>query len=115
MTFSKVISLLCTLIFGLFAYFQLNDPDPQYWVPVYLIVALACFSVFIKKTPHTFVFWVMAGAYLVAAIMQWPPQFEGFLFGEMQMRSLNIELARESGGLLISSLSLVLMGWLSKR
>ena len=114
MTPKKIISLALTLLFALFAYFQLNDPDPATWVPIYGFAALACLSVFVGRTPRFYVFLVMAVAYLVAAYNQWPPQYEGILFGEMKMRSLNIELARESLGLTICAAAMGLMGWFSK-
>ncbi len=94
-----------TAIFILFAYFQLNDPDPIRWVPVYLIPGFLAFKE-TKKPTNTHFFLGLTLGYLIAAVLQWPPQFEGFLFGEMKMRSLNIELARESGGLFIAAMAL---------
>jgi hypothetical protein len=94
-------------IFLLFAYFQLNDPDPIRWVPIYLLPAILAFKELLMPSKAEFLFGLSIG-YLVAAVLQWPPAFEGFLFGEMKMRSLNIELARESGGLLIAALALFL-------
>jgi hypothetical protein len=44
---------------------------------------------------------------LIGGILQWPPEFEGIFFGETAMRSLNIELARESLGLGICALVMV--------
>ena len=114
MNLKKALSLSLTLLFALFAYFQLNDPDPETWVPIYGLAALACLSVFIDRKPHFYVFLVMGVAYLVAAYNQWPPQYEGVLFGEMKMRSLNIELARESLGLVICAAAMGLMGWFTK-
>jgi hypothetical protein len=49
------------------------------------------------------------------AFKQWPPQYEGILFGEMQMRSINIELARESLGLAICSVGLCIMAYITKK
>jgi Transmembrane family 220, helix len=114
MSFQKIISLALALLFVLFAYFQINDPDPQYWIAVYGLTAAACFSVFLERSPRYYVFLVMAAAYLIAAFNQWPAEYEGILFGEMKMRNLNIELARESLGLVICALSMLLMGWFVK-
>jgi hypothetical protein len=108
MNFKKIIIALLLAIYLLFAYFQLNDPDPERWVPIYGLAAL------IDRKPRYYVFFTMAVGYLIAAYLQWPPQFEGFLFGEMAMRSLNIELARESGGLVICAAGMGLMGWFAK-
>jgi Transmembrane family 220, helix len=112
---NKIISAFFGLLFLLFAYFQLNDTDPQYWVPIYGLVALACFAVTFKLAPPAGVYWILTIIYLIAAVKQWPAKYEGFLFGELQMRSINIELAREAGGLAIAAVSLFIMGWLSKR
>lgn len=114
MSLTKIVSLALTLLFVLFAYFQFNDPDPASWVAVYGLVAAACLSVFLGRTPRYYVFLVMSAAYLIAAFSQWPPEYEGILFGEMKMRSLNIELARESLGLVICALAMLLMSWFVK-
>ena len=53
----------------------------------------------------------MATAYLIGAVLQWPPAFEGVFWGEMKMHSLNIELARESLGLAICALAMGFLGW----
>jgi len=42
-------------------------------------------------------------------VSQWPPHFEGFLLNEVGMKTMNIELAREAGGMLICA---VAIGWL---
>ena len=114
MNVQKIISLLLSLLFLLFAYFQLNDPDPEYWTPIYLVAALGCGLVFFNKAPASMIYYGIAVIYLIGAFVQWPPQFEGVLFGEMKMRSLNIELARESLGLVICAASMGLMGILLK-
>ena len=115
MNVQKIISLLLTLLFLLFAYFQLNDPDPEYWTPIYLVAALGCGLVFFNKAPAPIIYYGIAVIYLIGAFFQWPPQFEGILFGEMKMRSLNIELARESLGLVICAASMGLMGILKSK
>lgn len=106
----KIIFLILGLVFLLFSYFQFNDPDPEIWVPIYLIAALACYMALRNLWP-SWVFLVMAAAYLVGAILQWPPEFEGVFWGGMKMRSLNIELARESLGLGTCVLAMAFLGW----
>jgi hypothetical protein len=105
MSLRKSVSLGCTLVY--FAVVQYNDPDPQLWIPTYLLAAAACFAIFLDKAPRTYVYLLMAVGYFVAAFLQWPPQYEGVFWGEMQMRSLNIELARESLGLSIAGLGML--------
>ena len=99
----KLLSIIAGLVFLLFAYFQLNDPDPERWVPLYLVPAIMSYKALDSRLPW-WVFGLLTVVYLIGAIAQWPPQFEGIFFGEMQMRSLNIELARESLGLCIVAL-----------
>ena len=105
----KILSIGFGLLFVLFAAFQYNDPDPQVWIPIYGLAAIACFMAYARVGRWWF-FALMGVLYVVAAIYQWPPAFEGFLFGDLEMHSLNIELARESGGLAICA---VVMGVLA--
>ncbi|WP_373513454.1 transmembrane 220 family protein [Persicitalea sp.] len=109
----KLVIIVLGLVFLLFSYFQFNDPDPEIWVPVYSMAALACYMAHRELWP-SWVFYIMAAAYLVGAIWQWPPAFEGVFFGEIKMKSLNIELARESFGVGICTLAMVFLGWQAK-
>jgi hypothetical protein len=106
----KPFSILSGLVFLLFAYFQLNDPDPERWVPLYLVPALGCFWAF-HRSLSWWLFALVALVYLIGAVLLWPPEFEGIFFGEMEMRSLNIELARESLGLATVSIVMGVFAW----
>ena len=110
----KITYWVLSVVFALFALVQYNDPDPQVWMPIYGIAVVACLSIFFDKAPRKYVFFIMAGAYFLAAFQQWPPQYEGVFWGEMKMRSMNIELARESLGLAISGLGMLIMAFLRK-
>ncbi|MBU1822115.1 MAG: transmembrane 220 family protein [Bacteroidetes bacterium] len=110
----KFIAAFFGLLFLLFSYFQLNDPDPQIWIPVYSAAALACYMGYRGLWPG-WVFYGLAAAYLIGAVIQWPPEFEGVFFGGLEMRSLNIELARESLGLGICALVMAFLGWQAGR
>lgn len=110
----KTLSIVFALLFILFAAFQYNDPDPQIWIPIYGFAAVACFMAYARVGKPWF-YVLMAAVYLVAAWWQWPPQFEGFLLDEMGMKTVNIELARESGGLAICALVMGLLAWLTSR
>lgn len=105
----KILTIIFGVLFLLFAALQYNDPDPQVWIPIYGFAAIACFMTYFGVGQWWF-FAIMAGVYIGAAVYQWPPKFEGFLFREMGMRSMNIELAREAGGLVICA---VVMVWLA--
>ncbi|PWJ58245.1 transmembrane family 220 protein [Dyadobacter jejuensis] len=105
----KILKIAFGLLFLLFAYFQNNDPDSATWIFIYSIAALACYMS-LKELWPSWVFYVLTAGYVVGAILQWPPQFEGVFWGEAQMRSLNIELARESFGLGICALAMAILG-----
>ncbi|MFC5409872.1 transmembrane 220 family protein [Larkinella bovis] len=110
----KAIAISFGLIFVLFAAFQYNDPDPQVWVPIYGFAALACFLALGNKLQPWF-YGVAGVLYLGMAIYWWPPVFEGFLLDEMGMKTINIELARESGGLGICALVLFGLAVLTRK
>ena len=112
MNLKKAVSLVLAILFSYFVVVQYNDPDPQLWMPIYGIVVAACLSIFFGKAPNRYVFFILAGAYFLAAFQQWPPKYEGVFWGEMSMRSINIELARESLGLAISGIGMVILGFL---
>ncbi|MBC3542430.1 transmembrane 220 family protein [Rufibacter sp. H-1] len=91
------------LMFVTFALVQLNDPDPEIWVPVYLAAAVLCFLAFKRKLFR----WVYALAFVVfgiGAFLLWPPVYQGIT---MDMdHTPAIEQARESLGLLICALAM---------
>ena len=115
MNLTKIVSLLFALLFVYFVVVQYNDPDPQVWMPIYGIAVAACLSIYFAKAPRPYVFVVMALAYFFASYQQWPPPYEGVFWGEMKMRSINIELARESLGLTVSGVGMLLMAYLRTR
>ncbi|MBD2752712.1 transmembrane 220 family protein [Spirosoma validum] len=110
----KTLSIIFGLLFVLFAAFQYNDPDPEVWIPIYGFAAVACFMAFAGVGQWWF-FGAMALLYVIAAWYQWPSVFEGFLFSEMGMRSMNIEMAREAGGLAICAAVMVMLAVLMRK
>jgi hypothetical protein len=110
----KILSLIFGVLFVLFAALQYNDPDPEVWIPIYSLAAVACFMAYAGVGRWWF-FAGMAVMYVVAAFYQWPSRFEGFLFREVGMRSLNIELAREAGGLAICAVVMGLLAILTRQ
>jgi hypothetical protein len=105
----KAFKIIFGILFILFSYLQVNDPDSGMWIGIYSFAALACYMSLRNLWP-SWVFYALAAGYVIGAVLQWPPEFEGLLFGEMQMRSLNIELARESLGLGICATVMVILG-----
>lgn len=109
----KILSIVFGVLFVFFAALQYNDPDPQVWIPIYGFAALACLMAY-TGVGRPWFFILMAAIYLLAAVYQWPPVFHGFSFGE-GMRDMNIEEARESGGLAICTVAMGLMAWLTRQ
>ncbi|MCE7066840.1 transmembrane 220 family protein [Dyadobacter sp. CY326] len=105
----RLFKIFFGIVFVIFAYLQLNDPDSGLWIAIYSFAALACFMS-IRELWPSWVFYALGAGYLVAAVLQWPPEFEGIFFGEAAMRSMNIELARESLGLGICTLVMLVIG-----
>ncbi|WP_128544448.1 transmembrane 220 family protein [Larkinella soli] len=109
----RTLSIVFALLFILFAAFQYNDPDPEVWIPIYLFGAAASFMAYVGMGRPWF-FAAMGLVYLVAAVYWWPPVFEGFLLDEMSMKTVNIELARESGGLAICAAAMFTLAFLMR-
>ncbi|GAA4459974.1 hypothetical protein GCM10023189_34400 [Nibrella saemangeumensis] len=109
----KTLSIVFGLLFVLFAAFQYNDPDPEVWVPIYGFAAVACMMAYARMARPWF-FILMAVIYLVAAFYQWPPVFEGFLLDEMGMKTFNVELAREAGGLGVCAAAMLILAFFSR-
>jgi hypothetical protein len=113
-TMRKILAIIFGLLFVLFAAFQYNDPDPELWIPIYGAAAVACLMAYTGMARWWFLA-AMAVLYAVAAVYQWPPVFEGFLFSEMGMRSMNIEMAREAGGLAVCAMAMLVLAGLSRQ
>jgi hypothetical protein len=107
----KVLSLLgiiFAIIFSLFSYWQLNDPDPILWVPIYGVATYVAFQAFRGKVNQEllmvlFILSVLAGVQIWSEMTSW----EGFMTDGLAMKTTNQELAREAVGLWITSLSFI--------
>ena len=100
------INLFWGVMFLLFASVQFNDPDPVIWILAYTLTAVGCF-VYLKRTWALSLKWgyLLVGlSMLVGSWMQYPPQWDGF---GTSMKTVNQELARESMGLLLCGLVLM--------
>ncbi len=107
----KVLAVGFGALFILFAGLQYNDPDPEVWIPIYVLAAVACFMA-LTRFGTVWFYGLLALGYLIAAVLQWPPAFEGFVLNEMGMKTVNIELAREAGGLALCAVAMVITAWL---
>jgi hypothetical protein len=102
----KIANIILTLVFILFAWWQLNDPDPYIWIPIYLYCAAMCalaamgkankiailvglipLSIFMIMYIPDFINWIQMGMPSVVETMKAEKPF--------------VELTREFGGLVI--------------
>ena len=100
----RYFALAFVFIFLWFAYLQVNDPDPVWWITVYLVPAYVSYKAF--RHEYSFellrVLIVLYSAYAVTSWMSMD-HYEGF-FTEgagMEMKTVNQEYAREAAGLAI--------------
>ncbi|EPR67231.1 transmembrane 220 family protein [Cyclobacterium qasimii] len=97
-----------SLLFLLFGYWQINDLDPQWWVPIYLIAAIAAgFASFGKFNVNLLV--ILTFTYLIGALFFWPENIFGWVGQEWQQKDLSMktnamEINREFFGLVICSI-----------
>jgi hypothetical protein len=100
----RYIALFFSLIYLLFAYWQINDPDPIWWMALYLLAAIVSFRTFRNRYSQESLI-ILSVLYLANAInsFQQISNYEGF-FTEgagLNMKTINQELAREATGLCI--------------
>lgn len=110
----KITNLILAVMFLLFAFVQINDPDPLLWIVIYGAMAAVCvmaaFRYFIKP-----LLWILLAGFivymvvLIPGLQQWLAQPDkSVLFDEgMKMQNLYIEESREFLGLLICVIVLV--------
>jgi hypothetical protein len=97
----------CSVLFLLFAYWQINDPDPQWWVPCYLIAAVAAGFAFFEKF-NVNILVILTFTYLIGALFFWPENILGWMGQEWQQKDLSMktnamEINREFFGLLLAA------------
>jgi hypothetical protein len=111
----RYVSLFFAVVFVLFAYWQINDPDPVLWVTIYIVASYVSWRLYAGKV-NAELLWVLlvlsvgAAANTFAQMTAW----EGVVPNGLAMKSVNQELAREGLGLLICSLSF-LLGFIQKK
>lgn len=111
-----------TLAFLLFAYWQFNDPDPIIWVSIYAYAAIMSALAAAGRYPvilllSSSVLCLVGGIYFFpASISSWVMQ--EWQQQDLSMKTMEMEEARESFGLLlvagITGLA-ALLGWQKKR
>ena len=119
---NKVINICFSVMFLLFAYLNLNDPDPILWVSLYVFIGLAHLLGFIRiyfPSPYNhkaawlkFYLFMSLGLLLYACfyfpdLIIWLSASDKLdLVGKMKAEKSYIEGTRELGGLLMASISM---------
>ncbi len=107
----KIINIILTILFVLFAFFQFNDPDSFSWIILYGYVALISgMAIFGRYNlalilPGIAIFAVYF-VYLLPSVFEFLGSGED-LMNRMDEGKMFIEQTREAGGLLIALLVLV--------
>ena len=115
-TKSTLFKAIAALVFLLFAYVQLNDPDPFIWVAIYLITALFFVVSIFRKIPRlllygfAIVLLFYATMHVEYAIEWLMSENKGALFDEMEEDEIFLEGTREFLGLLIA---LAAVAWIA--
>lgn len=111
----KVLNLVLAALFLLFAFVQINDPDPVLWILIYGLMAVACIlAAFRYYYPTALV--VLLVAYVaysfifVSGMIEWlRSEDRSLIFDDLaKMQYPYIEESREFMGLLICILVLVM-------
>jgi len=107
----KVLNIVLCILMILFAYFQMNDPDPYGWIFIYLCTAGICgfaafgkyYQPFITTALVISLLWAVG---LIPDFYQWIVNGADSIVGSMKAEEPHIELTREFLGLMIISATL---------
>ena len=110
----KAIAIISGVIFLVFTVVQFNDPDPLYWIFIYLLTAGFSFAAFFNRF-YPKLMLLAIGMYLNAAFGLWAGVVEWFhspdrnlLFDDIaKMQHIYIEEAREFLGLMMALAALI--------
>ena len=104
----RLFAIVMALVFLVFAGLQYNDPDPYIWIPIYLYLVLLSVLV-LNRSVSKVVLFVSALAFLIGSVYMWPAHWEGVAL-KNGMKTVNIEEGRESLGLAMGCVTLLIYG-----
>jgi TctA family transporter len=113
----KILNIVLSIMFILFALVQYNDPDPYIWAPIYLFVAGVCGAAAFNRYNNrvtlagTIILTIYALFY-VPDFIDWVKMGMPSIVETMKAEKLYVELTREFGGLVVC---LVVLLWQLKR
>jgi Transmembrane family 220, helix len=101
----RIVNAVMALVFLMAVVVQYNDPDPLRWIAIYGAAFVVSLLVWQRRRMHPAAPWFVAAMALVwsLSIMLGGPGGPNYLhmFDAWEMRSANVEQAREATGLLI--------------
>lgn len=109
----KILNFTLAALFILFAYFQLNDPDPAGWMALYFYTALMCVLVAYGRS-NRYALWLGIAAclvwmgFLLPEFIHWVQMGMPNITGQMKAEAPHIEFTREFLGLALCG---GVMGW----
>ena len=115
----KIINIILTVLFILFAVVQINDPDPWMWVILYLYVALmTAFAAFGRYISNALwfglVFCLFKLIRLLPDFISWIQQGMPSIVETMKAEIPYVELTREFLGSTICIVVLIYLKWRSR-
>lgn len=120
----KLINLVLAALFLLFAFVQINDPDPVLWILIYGVMAVACILVAFNRhypliTSVLLIVFLVYSFFYVSGVIEWlNSEDKSMLFDDIaKMQYPYIEESREFLGLFICIAVLVmhLLVWQFRR
>lgn len=110
----RIVNFILAIMFLLFAFVQINDPDPVVWILIYGAMAvLSIMAIFefypIKFTIGLLVLYVLYSIVYIPGVLEWLRQEnKAMLFDDVaKMQYPYVEEAREFLGLLICIIVLI--------
>jgi hypothetical protein len=111
----KIVNLVLAVMFVLFAFVQINDPDPVLWILIYGLMAVACvlaaFGRYYSIALIVLLILYFAYSFInISSFLEWlRSDDKSMLFDDVaKMQNLYIEESREYLGLMICIVVLIM-------
>lgn len=112
----RIVNFILAAMFLVFAFVQINDPDPVIWILVYGAMAVLCIMAIFEFYPRKFIIGLLALLVIysfvyVPGVIEWLKQDDKvLLFDDLaKMQHPYIEQAREFLGLFICIVVLIVL------
>lgn len=108
----KIINFLLALVFLVFAFVQVNDPDGAYWILIYGAVSVLCVLAMFRYYPLKVIWgliflYVIYMGFLFPGVLNWLAEDDkSVFFDQMQVEKPYIEESREFFGIFLAVMAL---------